>query len=62
MSDGHTAADTAALISAGVDPAVTQPREHAVRCVIRIRETWHQMGCCDRHYTPPAACRRGVAR
>jgi len=60
--NGHTAADAAALISAGIEPAVTQPREHAVRCVICLRETWHQMGYCDSHYVLPAACRRGVAQ
>ena len=56
----HTSLDHAALLAAGVDPASTQPREHAVMCGTCGRSTWHQAGHCDAHYTPPAAALRTV--
>lgn len=59
---GHTERDFAELVAAGVDPQITQGREHAVRCAMCDRRTFHQEGRCDVHYIAPHAARRALAR
>ncbi len=55
---GHTQADLAVMVGAGVDPWTVQPREHPVRCSCGT-STWNVAGGCDHgHYEPPRGCRR----
>jgi hypothetical protein len=56
----HTPLDAAALDLAGVDPASTEPRKQAVRCLECHRTTWNQMGGCDAHWRRPSAIDRTV--
>jgi hypothetical protein len=55
---GHTERDWRELVDAGANPWSTAPREHAVGCIACRKPTFHQMGGCDSHYTPPAAAVR----
>lgn len=59
---GHTERDYRELVAAGVDPYSTQPREHAIACIVCRRPTFHQSGRCDSDYVRPAACDRAEVR
>lgn len=49
---GHTYRDAAAMTAAGINPADTQPREHAVPCAVCHTDTWNVGGRCDDHVYP----------
>lgn len=59
---GHTERDFAELTAAGIDPATTQPRDHAVRCLCG-QATFNQQAGCDRDecYLLPGAAQRALA-
>lgn len=62
VTHGHTELDWRVLAAVDPDlPGRTQPREHAVRCLVCGTQTWNQAGRCNVHYEAPAAARRFVA-
>ena len=57
----HTPLDELVLEAAGKDPDTVQHRERAVPCQRCNRSTWNVAACCDTHYEPPAAIKRGAS-
>lgn len=46
----HTNDDLIDFEQNGIDPELTQPREHPVPCWACRRPTWNQGGGCSLHY------------
>lgn len=58
-TDIHTDIDQACFDAANIDSATSQPRDHAVRCVVCLTLTWNLSATCTSdHYRPPGRVER----